>query len=113
MKKYLAIFNGGLSEGEKMEITPLEYKAFMEEWMKWAQENSQSIVDNGTPLGKTKKIDSMGTTDIKNQMVTYTILQAESHDDVARILARHPHVTLFPKGSIEVMECLPMPEISK
>ncbi len=113
MKKYLAIFSGGLSEGEKMEITPAEHTAFMDEWMKWAQENNQFIVDNGTPLGKTKKIDSVGITDIKNQMVTYTILQAESHDAVAHILTRHPHVTLFPKGSIEVMECLPMPEMSK
>lgn len=83
----------------------------MEAWAKWAEENNESIMEHGAPLGKTKKIDSAGIIDIKNQMVTYTVVQAESHDAAAEIFASHPHVKLFPKGTIEVMECLPMPEM--
>lgn len=109
MKKYLAIFTSGASSAEKMEITPEMHKAFMENWNKWAKDNDASILDNGAPLGKTKKINSEGITDFKNELVTYSLVQAESHDDAAKIFASHPHVQLFPKGSIEVMECLSMP----
>ncbi|MEK7638744.1 MAG: hypothetical protein AAB388_01145 [Patescibacteria group bacterium] len=111
MKKYLAIYLGTASDTEKNTITPEQEKAMMEEWAKWSGEHAAAIVDPGTPLGKTKKVDATGITDTKNGMVVYTIVQAESHEAAAKIFENHPHVTFFLGTSIEVMECLQMPGI--
>ena len=38
-------------------------------------------------------------------------MQAESYDDAAKLFLNHPHFTIFPGDSVEVMECLPMPKM--
>jgi hypothetical protein len=38
----------------------------------------------------------------------YSILQADSFDDVVRLLQRHPHLTV-PENSLDVLPILPMP----
>jgi hypothetical protein len=37
------------------------------------------------------------------------VVQAESADDAAKLFIDHPHFTVFPGESVEVIECLPMP----
>jgi hypothetical protein len=63
----------------------------MEGWMKWAKENEASIVELGSPLGKTKRINAKGISDTKNEITAYTIVQAESHEAAAELFANHPH----------------------
>jgi hypothetical protein len=48
-------------------------------------------------------------TDIKNVMAAYVIVRAESHDAAAKLFENHPHFTIFPGDSVEIMECLPLP----
>jgi hypothetical protein len=110
MNKYLAIFHGPASEEDKNAITPEQEQELMAAWKEWAQKNKESILDAGTPLGKTKQVTKSENSDITNDLVTYTIVQAESHDAAAEIFATHPHTTLFPGTSIEVMACLPAPK---
>jgi hypothetical protein len=86
-------------------------KAGMEAWMKWATANQRSIVDKGAPLGKTKRVTSPGVSDAKNELTAFTIVQAESHEAAAKLFENHPHFTIFPGDAVEVMECLPMPEM--
>jgi hypothetical protein len=38
------------------------------------------------------------------------VVQVESHEAAAKLFEKHPHFTLFPGDSVEIMECLPMPE---
>ena len=45
--------------------------------MKWAKENEASIIDLGSPLGKTKRIDATGISDTKNEITAYTIVKAD------------------------------------
>ena len=78
--------------------------------MKWAKDNEASILDLGSPLGKTKRIDAKGISDTKNEITAYTIVQAESHEAAAALFANHPHFMIFPGQSVEVMECLPISE---
>jgi hypothetical protein len=68
-----------------------------------------AIVDVGSPLGKTKKINAGGVSDTKNRMTAYTIVKADSQEDAARLFVNHAHFTVFPGDSVEVMECLPIP----
>ena len=116
MKNFLAIFMGsasGVDEWKKMdeEARKGQEKAGMEAWSKWATANQKSIVDQGSPLGKTKRISKLGISDTKNELAAYTIVQAESHEAAAKLFENHAHFTIFPGDSVEVMECLPMPEM--
>lgn len=86
-------------------------KAGMDGWMKWATDNKDAIVNDGSPLGKTKRITAEGITDIRNDLGAWMVVQAESHEEAAKLFLNHPHFTMFPGESIEVMECLPMPEM--
>jgi hypothetical protein len=115
MKKFLAVYMGSASaveEWKKLDqaTRTQREKAGMEAWGKWATANAKSIVDNGSPLGKTKRISAQGISDIKNEIAAYTIVQAESHEAAAKMFENHPHFKLFPGHSVEIMECLPMPE---
>jgi hypothetical protein len=119
MKKYMAIFLGVANDPTEMEkwnaMPEAERKAVeqqgMQAWGKWAEENKDAIVDAGSPLGKTKQTSTSGVSDTKNAMAAWTIVQAESHEDAAKLFLNHPHFTIFPGKSVEIMECLPMPSM--
>jgi hypothetical protein len=66
-------------------------------------------VEQGSPLGRTKRVSPEGLSDIKNDMAGYVVVRAESHEAAARMFEGHPHFTIFPGDSVEIMECLPLP----
>lgn len=118
MKQFLAVFIGSesspssekwnaLSEAQQQESS----KAGKTAWMNWAEKNKSSIVNHGSPLGKTKRADPSGVSNIKNQMTAFSIVQAESHEEAAKLFLNHPHFMIFPGDSVEIMECLPMPTL--
>jgi hypothetical protein len=76
--------------------------------MEWGTVNSDAIVDQGSPLGKTKRASAQGISDIKNSMTGYVIIQAESHEAAAKLFENHPHFAILPGDSVEIMECLPL-----
>ena len=86
-------------------------KAGMDGWMTWVRENEASIVELGSPLGKTKRMNAKGISDTQNEMTAYTIVQAESHEAAAELFASHPHFMIFPGDLVEIMECLPIPRM--
>jgi hypothetical protein len=86
-------------------------RAGIEAWHRWAEEHAQRTLDMGGPLGKTKRVDANGTSDIKNLMTGYVVIEAESHEAAARLFASHPHFTILPGHSVEIMECLPVPKM--
>ena len=116
MKKFVAIYLGSAAGLAQWKATDEQKrkeqeKAGMEGWMKWGKENEASIVDPGSPLGKTKRINAEGISDTKNEITGYTIVQTKSHEAAAKLFANHPHFMNFPGDSVEVMECLPMPKM--
>lgn len=118
MKRFLAIYTGtqaaaersGWNKLSKEERDTREAEA-IQAWMEWGEKNGDAIVDQGTPLGKTKRASHDGITDIKNAMTGYVIVEAESHAEAAKLFERHPHFTSFPGDGVEIMECLPLPEV--
>jgi hypothetical protein len=116
MKKFLAIYIGTAAalEGSgwnSMDETRRKATeaAGLRAWGEWMRVHAASVVDQGGPLGKTKRTAASGVSDIRNNMVGYVIVQAESHEAAARMFVDHPHFTVFPGDSVEVMECLPIP----
>ena len=116
MKNFLAIFTGSpsaMDAWKSMDAAQREAKekAGKEAWMAWGEKYQSSIVDNGNPLGKTKRISADGIADIRNNMAAYTIVRADSHEAAAKLFEQHPHFSIFPGDAVEVMECLPLPEM--
>jgi hypothetical protein len=116
MKKFLAIYIGTEAALERSQWNTLgeeKRKAVqakgMKAWMDWGTANAAAIVDQGSPLGKTKRASPEGVTDIKNVMTGYAIVQAESHEAAAKLFENHPHFTIFPGDSVEIMEFVPIP----
>jgi hypothetical protein len=111
MKKFMAVYTGSATPEQRaaMQADQARMQAGMETWTKWMQDHRESFVDAGGPLGKTKRVDGSGTTDTSNNMAAYVIVQAEAHEDAARMFEGHPHFTIFPGDGVEIMECLPVP----
>lgn len=114
MKNYLAIYIGTEDARSKWEhMDEKQRKAReasgMKAWMEWGTVHAAAIVDQGAPLGKTKRASPEGLTDIKNVMAGYVVIRAESHEAAAKLFQNHPHFTIFPGDSVEIMECLPLP----
>ena len=111
MKKYMAIYMASGADFERMmkSATPEQQRKGMEAWMHWMNANKASIVDGGAPLGKTKRADSKGVSDTKNNFGGYSIVQAESHDAAAKLFGKdHPHLQM-PGAWIEILEIMPLP----
>ena len=103
MTKYLVLYRSRMTAAEQMaQSTPEQAQAGMDAWMAWAQQAGDAIVDLGTP---TDVVDSGG--DSGDPIGGYSILQAESNDALAKVLEGHPHKAMG--GTIETLECLPMP----
>lgn len=118
MKKFIAIYLGSKNSPNLQkwlaldEATRKQREAQgIQAWMAWGEKHADAILDGGAPLGKTKQVDKGGLSDITNLMTGYAIVQAESHEAAAKLFVNHPHFSIFPGDSIEIMECLPIPGI--
>ena len=110
MKKFMALYTGSASpDGKPRVISDADRAAGMTAWGEWMQKHSARIVDTGGPLGTTKRVGPDGITDIRNNVAAYVIVEAETHDEAARMFEGHPHFTIFPGDSVEIMECRPLP----
>jgi hypothetical protein len=117
MKTFMAVYTGNPSTFDKYqqqfpdpEKRKANEKAGMDAWMKWGKEHAKSIVEDGGPLGRTKKVTKEGIIDIRNNLAAYTVVKANSQEEAAKMFVNHPHFTIFPGDGVEIMEVLPIPE---
>jgi len=113
---FLAVFLGSKTSPKMAAWNALsekEQQTKMQEgiaaWKAWVSKHQAAIVEMGGPLGKTKKIAQNGIEDVSNAMGAFTVIRADSHEAAAKMFENHPHFTLFPGESIEVMPVLPIP----
>lgn len=78
-------------------------------WKAWVDRHRAAIVAIGGPLGKTKTVTQRGIADTSNEMGAFTVVHAESHEAAAKLFEKHPHFTIFPGDSIDIMPVLPIP----
>lgn len=78
-------------------------------WKAWAEKHHATIVAMGGPLGKTKQVTQRGVNDTSNDLGAFTVVRAESHEAAAQLFEKHPHFTIFPGDSVEIMPVLPIP----
>ena len=116
MKKFLAVYIGTPSTMEKSGWSTMDAskrKALevsgIKAWGDWMVAHKAAVVEEGGPLGKTKRTSATGVADVRNSMTGYVMVRAESHEAAARLFENHPHFTIFPGEAVEIMECLPIP----
>lgn len=116
MKTFMAIYIGSATSAQKAvfdadesDVKRQRITKAMEAWGKWAESLGDAIIDYGTPLGKTLRVAPEGIVPTQNACTAYVIVQAASHEAAAEMFRGHPHFTLMPGDSVEVMECLPIP----
>lgn len=111
MKSFLALYMGSTSPDAQSPANLGEetIAAGMKAWGDWMVRHADVIVVTGGPLGKTLKTSAGGVTSLRNAVTGYVVVRAETHEAAAALFLAHPHFTIFPGDSVEVMECLPIP----
>jgi len=117
MKRFMAVYTGAIAARERSgwdEASEAERNTRIEKgmkaWYNWGDKHKAAIVENGGPLGKTKRIGLNGVIDIKNNLAGWVVVEAETHEAAAKKFEGHPHFTIFPGEAVELMEVLPIPE---
>jgi hypothetical protein len=114
MTRYLAIFLGtpdSMAGWNALDEATRKAKESegIQAWKDWMEKHKSALAQMGSPLGKTLRVDRSGVAPTKNAMTAWVAVDAHSHEAAARMFEGHPHFTIFPGESIEVMECLPIP----
>lgn len=109
MKKFLVLYRAPSSSFEQAKkASPETQKAGMEAWMAWSKTAASSIVEMGSPLGKSSRVTAGGASASTNDLGGFSILQADSAEALAETLKGHPHF-MMADGTIDVVEMLPIP----
>jgi hypothetical protein len=113
---YLAVFLGSKSSPRWVAWQALpeaerhaREREGMMAWKAWVEKHGDTIVVMGGPLGKTKQVTQRGIDDTSNQLGAFMVVRAVSHEAAAKLFEKHPHFTLFPGDSVEIMPVLPIP----
>ncbi|HET9144956.1 MAG TPA: hypothetical protein VFN81_02565 [Sphingomicrobium sp.] len=113
---YLAIFLGSKTSARMkawIALPEAERRAKEQQgiaaWKAWMEKHQAAVSTMGGPLGKTKTITERGIEDVSNAMGAFMVVRADSHEAAAKLFENHPHFTIFPGESIEVMPVLPIP----
>lgn len=100
MTKYLVLYKSDRSAQEQMSgASPEEAQAGMAAWMEWQQRVGDAVTDMGSPLAPA---DDAADASIGG----YSILSAETPEDLAKALDGHPHLQI---GTIEAHRFLDLP----
>ena len=113
---FLAVFLGSKASPQRIAWDALSEeerlakgREGMKAWKAWMEVHHSQIVGAGGPLGKTKRITQNGIEDIGNDMGGFLVVSANSHEEAAKLFEKHPHFTVFPGKSVEVMPVLQIP----
>ena len=71
------------------------------DWNAWTEKNGSMVMEtNGA--GKTKRVTPDGVADVKNDVMMYSIVEADSQEAAAAIFVDHPHLQI-PQATIDIM----------
>ena len=78
------------------------------DWKKWMSDHANMFADFGAGVGKTKLVTTGGVSDTRNDIMLYSVVEADSHEAAAKSFEGHPHLQI-PQSSIEIMEIHALP----
>lgn len=112
MKKFLVLYRTPAEVlNEWMQKDEAERKEAEEkmkaDWNVWMQ-NHGSAVTETAGAGKTKRITLEGAADTANDIMMYSMVEAESSEAAAQMFEGHPHLNI-PQSSIDIMPANVLP----
>ena len=109
MKKFVALYMAPVGAFDDMmkNQDPAQMKSMSDGWNSWVKSHEKSFVDVGAPTGKNKRVAKDNVRDVRNEITGYSVVQADSHDDAAKIFKDNPMLA-FPGAYIEVLEYVEM-----
>jgi hypothetical protein len=113
MKKFIVLYMApaaSLEEWMKQDesVRKADEAQMKAQWDTWMAEHGTLLTDGTFGAGKTKRVTKGLVSDVKNDVMLVSILEAESQENVAEAFKDHPHFGI-PGGWIDVM---PMNDIS-
>ena len=108
MTKYLFLYRGPQAQGD-YQPSPEEMQAMFAQWDAWKAKFKSNVVDVGDGLKPGGRVWKGGAVtdgpfvEAKEIMGGFSIIQAESYEDAARVAAECP-ITYMPSASIEIRE---------
>jgi len=109
MKKFLVLYRMDMDAMRKMmEASSAEdRKKSMGEWGTWMKKHAADFADMGGPVGKNTQVGKSGSAEMSNDIGGYSVMQAESKEAVAALLADNPHFKM-PGAVVDLMEITSM-----
>lgn len=110
MKKYLILYYSSTSAEERINQAGMDkMKASMAEWMEWKNRYGDALVDFGSPVKPSKKLDKGAVEDDHGWTTGYSLIQAKSLDQAVEIMKDHPNFKNPGGPGIEILEYVSMP----
>jgi hypothetical protein len=109
MKKFLVLYMAPLAEMDKMmaSSTPEGMKEGMNKWMVWMETHKEMFSDKGGPASRNMRVMPSGSSMTRNEVTGYSVLQAASHDEAAKIFSDCPHFDI-PGAYVDLTELMDM-----
>lgn len=79
-------------------------------WMEWEAHNAAQFADGGAMVGKTLRVTKDGVAPAVNDLCGYLVVEAATIEDAARLFENHPHFSIFPGDSVDIMPFVTEPK---
>jgi hypothetical protein len=112
--KFLVLYKTPASVLDTWMETDPEVRKEMEskmgsEWNAWLKEHANEVKET-SGAGKPKVVTKDGVSDSRNDIMMYSILEADSPEAAVKIFENHSHLQI-PEASIEIMPANPLTEM--
>jgi hypothetical protein len=78
-------------------------------WAEWDTATAPHIVSPGGMVGKTLRVTAEGTAPATNTICGYVVVEAETIQAAAKLFETHPHITIFPGDTVDIMPFVTAP----
>lgn len=82
----------------------------LKKWTEWERANATSFPEAGGMVGKTKRVTKTGVADAQNEICGYVVVRAENIEAAAALFQDHPHFSVFPSNSVDIMPFVTGPQ---
>lgn len=79
------------------------------DWGKWMKEHGSALKETAG-AGRPQKVTQEGIAVSRNDVMMFSLVEAESDEEVAKMFTHHPHLQI-PESSIEVMPINSLPNM--
>ncbi len=109
MPKFLFVYHAPMPPADATPPSEDEMQAVMGQWMGWAEQVGDRMVDFGTPLAGGVRVTRDATSPSTRDVAGYTLLEADDLDAALELARTHPHLNMPGGCEIEVHEAQPVP----